>query len=86
MCLSHFLTSKSPIVSLVNCSHTARYKCNIQLAGATIIYVPLTPPPNGATEKASAAEWTLDVQKLVNAITTNTRMIVSLSKAESWPC
>ena len=46
------------------------------MAGGTIRYVPLQPPSNGATEKTSAADWTLDLKALENAITPQTRMIV----------
>ena len=53
-----------------------RYISNIEMPGGTIRYVPLQPPSNGATHKTSAADWTLDLKALENAITPKTRMIV----------
>ena len=60
---------------------TVRYKCNIQLAGGIIKYVPLTPPPRGAIEKSSSAEWVVDFEKFAQAITPKTKMIVSLERS-----
>ena len=55
-----------------------RYIRNIQLAGGVVKYVPLNPPSRGATDKASASEWTLDVDSLARTVTSKTKMIVSL--------
>ncbi|KAI4131123.1 MAG: hypothetical protein LQ347_003107 [Umbilicaria vellea] len=60
------------------CLSCVRYLRNIQLVHATAIYVPLSPPANGATDKTSAADWTLNIEKLAAAITPKTKMIVSL--------
>lgn len=57
-------------------SYGIRYLRNIQLVHATAKYVPLSPPANSATDKASAADWTLDMEKLAAAITPKTKMIV----------
>ena len=46
------------------------------MAGGVVRYVPLQPPPNGATQKTSASEWTIDVTALERTITPKTRMIV----------
>ena len=64
---------------------TARYKCNVQLVGGNIKYVPLTPPSRGATEKTSSVEWTLDLEKLAQAITPKSKMIVGLVKVTLYP-
>lgn len=49
------------------------------MAGGTIKYVPMHPPPKGDTEICSAAEWKLDMEELEKAITAKTRMIVGAS-------
>jgi kynurenine aminotransferase len=46
------------------------------MPGGKIVYVPLHPPPKGATETSSAAEWTIDFDELSKAITSRTKMIV----------
>jgi kynurenine aminotransferase len=46
------------------------------MPGGKIVYVPLHPPPKGATETSSAAEWTVDYDELSKAITPRTKMIV----------
>ena len=46
------------------------------MAGGAIRYVPLTPPPNGSTEKTSSADWKLDTTTLTQAVTAKTRMVV----------
>lgn len=46
------------------------------MPGGTVRYVPLQPPKNGSTEVTSAAEWTLDLAALEQAINPKTRMIV----------
>jgi kynurenine aminotransferase len=46
------------------------------MPGGKIVYVPLSPPAKGATEKTSAAEWTLDFAALEKAVTSKTKMIV----------
>lgn len=46
------------------------------MPGGKIVYVPLHPPPKGATETSSAAEWTVDFDALSAAITPRTKMIV----------
>jgi kynurenine aminotransferase len=46
------------------------------MPGGKVVYVPMHPPPKGATETTSAAEWTIDMEQLEAAITPNTRMIV----------
>ena len=63
---------RTPFPSLTS----SRYISNIEMPGGTIRYVPLQPPSNGATQKTSAADWTLDLKALENAITPKTRMIV----------
>jgi kynurenine aminotransferase len=49
---------------------------NIEMPGGKVICVPLHPPPKGATETSSAADWTIDFEELSNAITPRTKMIV----------
>lgn len=46
------------------------------MPGGIVRYVPLQPPKNGATQKTSAADWTIDLSRLEQAITSKTRMIV----------
>lgn len=46
------------------------------MPGGKVVYVPLHPPPKGATETSSAADWTIDFEELSNAITPRTKMIV----------
>jgi kynurenine aminotransferase len=46
------------------------------MPGGTVRYVPLQPPKTGATETASAAEWTIDFDQLEKTITPKTKMIV----------
>jgi kynurenine aminotransferase len=53
-----------------------RYLSNIEMAGGKIVYVPLHPPSNGATETSSAAEWTIDFKEFEAAISPKTKMIV----------
>jgi kynurenine aminotransferase len=53
-----------------------RYISNIEMPGGKIVYVPLSPPKDGAARTSSAAEWTVDFEKLEKAITPKTKMIV----------
>ncbi|KAF7547771.1 hypothetical protein G7046_g8907 [Stylonectria norvegica] len=53
-----------------------QYISNIQMPGGKIIYVPLHPPVNGATQTSSAAGWSIDFSELEKAITPRTKMIV----------
>jgi len=53
-----------------------QYVSNIEMPGGKIRYVPLSPPKDGATRTTSAADWTVDMDALENAINPNTRMIV----------
>jgi kynurenine aminotransferase len=46
------------------------------MPGGKIVYVPLHPPPKGAVETSSAADWTIDFEELSKAITPRTKMIV----------
>ena len=46
------------------------------MAGGVVRYVPLQPPENGATQKTSAADWTVDPSVLERTINSKTRMIV----------
>lgn len=53
-----------------------QYISNIQMAGGEVRYVPLKPPANGATMTTSSSEWTIDMNKLEQAMDSHTRMIV----------
>ncbi|KAL9636873.1 MAG: hypothetical protein Q9164_002549 [Protoblastenia rupestris] len=53
-----------------------QYISNIQMAGGSIRYVPLSPPKNGSTQKTSSADWILDPTALASAVTEKTRMMV----------
>ncbi|RYO99730.1 hypothetical protein DL763_001338 [Monosporascus cannonballus] len=53
-----------------------QYISNIEMPGGKIVYVPLSPPKDGATRTCSSAEWTVDFEKLEKAITPKTKMIV----------
>lgn len=46
------------------------------MPGGVVRYVPLQPPTHGATQKTSAADWTIDMSRLEKTITSKTRMIV----------
>lgn len=46
------------------------------MPGGKVVYVPLHPPPEGATKTTSAGEWTVDFAELEAAITPKTKMIV----------
>ena len=46
------------------------------MPGGKIVYVPLHPPSNGATQNTSAGEWTIDFAELERAFTPKTKMIV----------
>lgn len=54
----------------------SRYISNIEMPGGKVVYVPMHPPPNGAWEKSSAGEWTVNMDELERAITPRTKMIV----------
>jgi kynurenine aminotransferase len=53
-----------------------RYISNIQMAGGKIVYVPMSPPADGASKTSSAGNWTLDFAQLEKAISPKTKMIV----------
>ncbi|KAJ3552385.1 hypothetical protein NPX13_g11128 [Xylaria arbuscula] len=53
-----------------------QYISNIEMPGGKIVYVPLSPPKDGASRTSSSAEWTVDFEKLEQAITPKTKMIV----------
>ncbi|KAG9242220.1 kynurenine aminotransferas-like protein [Calycina marina] len=53
-----------------------QYISNIQMPGGKIVYVPLHPPKNGATENTSSSEWAIDFNELSRAFTSKTKMIV----------
>lgn len=53
-----------------------RYISNIQMAGATVRYAPLQPPPHGNTRTSSAADWTIDMPALEKLVNPRTKMIV----------
>ncbi|ODQ68597.1 PLP-dependent transferase [Nadsonia fulvescens var. elongata DSM 6958] len=53
-----------------------QYISNIQMPGGKVVYVPLHPPADAAFKTSSAANWSLDVKELENAITAKTKMIV----------
>ncbi|KAI1821229.1 aminotransferase class I and II [Xylaria intraflava] len=53
-----------------------QYISNIGMAGGKIVYVPLSPPRDGASRTSSSAEWTVDFEQLQKAFTPKTKMIV----------
>ncbi|KAL1864393.1 hypothetical protein VTK73DRAFT_5913 [Phialemonium thermophilum] len=53
-----------------------QYISNIEMPGGKIVYVPMHPPKNGATDNTSAGDWTIDFGELERAITPRTKMIV----------
>lgn len=53
-----------------------QYISNIEMPGGKVVYVPMPPPPNGATQTTSAAEWTINLSDFEKAITPKTRMVV----------
>ncbi len=46
------------------------------MPGGKIVYVPLSPPKDGASRTSSSAEWTVDFDALEKAIKPKTKMIV----------
>ena len=61
-----------------------RYISNIEMPGGKIVYVPMSPPADGATTTSSAANWTIDFDALERAITPRTKMIV-LNTPRAFP-
>ncbi|KAK5173801.1 arylformamidase [Saxophila tyrrhenica] len=53
-----------------------QYISNIEMPGGKVVYVPLHPPENGATQTTSAGDWKLNMRELEAAINDKTRMIV----------
>lgn len=53
-----------------------QYIPDIHMAGGKVVYVPLHPPKNGATDVCPASEWTLNIDELKAKITDKTKMIV----------
>ncbi|KAH8890456.1 kynurenine aminotransferase [Thozetella sp. PMI_491] len=53
-----------------------QYISNIQMAGGTVRYVPMTPPTRGDTQTISSSEWKVDMAKLRETISDKTRMLV----------
>lgn len=53
-----------------------QYISNIEMPGGKVVYVPMHPPKNGATQTTSAGEWKIDLKEFEAAITPKTRMIV----------
>ncbi|SPO03323.1 probable BNA3 - Arylformamidase [Cephalotrichum gorgonifer] len=53
-----------------------QYISNIEIPGGKIVYVPMSPPKDGATVTSSAANWTIDFDALRRAISPRTKMIV----------
>lgn len=54
-----------------------RYIPNIELVGATVKCVPLSPPSNASTKKVAASDWVFDLETLDQAVTKKTKMLVS---------
>lgn len=46
------------------------------MPGGKIVYVPMSPPKDGATTTSSSANWSIDFDVLERAITPRTKMIV----------
>lgn len=55
------------------------------MPGGKIVYVPMSPPKDGATTTSSAANWTIDFDVLERAITPRTKMIVLNTPRMSAP-
>jgi len=53
-----------------------QYISNIEMPGAKVVYVPLTPPKDGSEKLTSAGDWTFDIEVFEKAITDKTRMVV----------
>ncbi|KAF2404871.1 kynurenine aminotransferas-like protein [Trichodelitschia bisporula] len=53
-----------------------QYISNIEMPGGKVVYVPMTPPADGASRNTSAGEWNLDMAAFEAAITDRTRMVV----------
>ena len=62
-----------------------RYISNIEMAGGKIVYVPMSPPKDGATTTSSSANWAIDFDALERAITPRTKMIVLNTPRTSSP-
>lgn len=72
-------------VGTSNANIQYRYISNIEMPGGTIIYIPLQPPKNGATEVSSAGDWTIDMAEVEKAINPKTKMIVLNTPYDSIP-
>lgn len=53
-----------------------QYILDMHMAGGKVVYVPLHPPRNGATDVCPESEWTLNIEELKAKITNKTKMIV----------
>lgn len=55
-----------------------RYVYLIELAGGTVRYVPIHAPKGADTAATSGNRWSVDVQELEDAMSSKTKMLVSL--------
>jgi kynurenine aminotransferase len=53
-----------------------QYISNIEMPGGKVVYVPMHPPANGATQTTSAGEWKINLEEFEAAITPKTKMVV----------
>ena len=57
----------------------------IELAGGTVRYIPIHPPKGADSVATSGNHWSVDMQKLEDAISSKTKMLVSLNIPNSEP-
>ena len=55
-----------------------RYVYLIELAGGTVRYIPIHPPKGADLVATSGNNWFVDMQELEDAISSKTKMLVSL--------
>ena len=60
-----------------------RYVYLIELAGGTVRYIPIHPPNGGDSVATSGNHWSVDMQELEFAISSKTKMLVSLHFSNS---
>lgn len=53
-----------------------QYISNIEMAGGTVRYVPMSPPKTGNTAISSSRDWSIDMVQLEQTFNSKTRMLV----------
>jgi aminotransferase class I and II len=59
-----------------------RYISNIEWAGGKCVYVPISPPKDGATRNTKSSEWLIDFDRLEAAVGPKTKLMIVNSPSE----